>query len=656
LRGFVFLRGIKYFIDAGGTVIVRGFRPEFGSVRPFQQQNYSTKPNFIKQNDQPLRNQPRVTFGEIVSFTGKKIKNAFEKPLTLIYMADTHSNTNAIPKLKTAVNDVKSSFDNTLLVHAGDYGLGTGDLNLQVELMNNLGVELATLGNHEFFVGSQRLAQALRKADFMTVVSNMKVPEDNAVSQLFKEHKIVNSTIKNINGIDYGFIGATSSDVDVPSYDKYLNGIKVQQAKAQVIKEVQRLEQAGINRIVLISHLGVDIDKEIAQSVAGIDVIVGGHTHTKIEGIKQGVNLFESKRKQEPVLILHSGEYGEYLGVSHLVFNKEGILKLDNNSLNIKNKAKQILSRFNKADKTSIESTENALIDVSNLPKEKEMSALLDSKLTLIAEAKKDISCDWPIWGANHLGSLTADAVRTMTGAQIALIQPGGLRRDIAKGPIYAEFISNQVIPFDTNVVKVKLTGKQILDALNNGASVAGTVEKPGLLQVSGLRYKYNALADPTSRVIPDEVYLVTEQKAEMLDMNKTYTVAFDKFLLKGGENFTSLKDAPVIKEYEGKSYATALVEFIEKNKNKHDRLYPDIKDRIAILNRPSGSLAENIMALKVKLRNRLEEKFPAIEEIRPVIRQHIEHIETKFPVLLSLKSTIEAKRKELISRKQDKQ
>jgi 2',3'-cyclic-nucleotide 2'-phosphodiesterase (5'-nucleotidase family) len=585
----------------------------------------------------------------IIMFAGKKLKEAIERPLTLLYMADTHSNTENIPRLKTAIDGIKGNYDNTLTLHAGDFGLGNGNLSLQVDLLNDLGVQYATLGNHEFFVKSKHLAKALKKADFQVIVNNLDIEKNNPLKPL-ENNKLVKSTVKEINGVEYGLIGATTQDINGTSYQKFTKGIVAVEAKNEIRRDVEQLEKQGVNRIILVSHLGLELDKEIAQTIPGIDVIVGGHDHIKMNGIKKGVNLFESKRNNEPVLILHSGEYGENLGVSHLVFNKNGLLKINDNQPKVKSNIQTRLRNFvyslgTIADRIiNINTTENQLINVSKLPKEKNMSAMLDKELTLIAQTKKDISCEWPVWEPNLLGTLTADAVKELTGAEIVLIQSGGLRQDIKKGPVFAEIIKNQVIPYDTNIVTVKLTGQQILDALNNGASSAGTIEKPGIMHVSGLRYSYDALSAPDERIKPENVTIETSAGDQKLDLNKTYIVGFDKFLLKGCEGFTSLKDAEVVKEYKGQSYPTALIEYIEHYSDNPERMYPDVSSRITVLNRPFGSLAENIMYLKKKLKSQIENTLINIENNHSQTRMSIKQ---RLSDLINAKNSLETDSKD---------
>ena len=95
--------------------------------------------------------------------------------------------------------------------------------------------------------------------------------------------------------------------------------------------EADKLKEQGVNKICLVSHLGLKYDKKVAQQTDGIDVIVSGHTHEVLYGIKKDENLFYSKSK-EPVIITQAGKNGNYFGLLNVTFDKDGtIIKAQNN-------------------------------------------------------------------------------------------------------------------------------------------------------------------------------------------------------------------------------------------------------------------------------------------------------------------------------------
>ena len=525
-----------------------------------------------------------VSLSQIVTFVGQKIQKAIEKPLTLIYMADTHKALDKMPKIKTATDKYSKESANPLIIHAGDYSMGSQGIEQQVEILNKIGVGIATLGNHEFFSGPKRLANSLNNSEFKTIVTNLEVPKANPLTSAFENNKLVHSLVKEIDGKKYGFIGAVTKSINGHGYNPYMDGIKANPPFEAICNEVKMLEQQGVNRIIMVSHLGYKYDKKMAQKVPGIDVIVGGHSHIALPGIKKDINLIDSNRK-EPVLLLHAGAYGEVIGVSHLIFNDQGILQVKEQKLEIlHNYFRKIFNLFK--DKT-VNTTRNNLVEVSSFKDDKEISQIVareKNNMTQIATIKKPINGEWPVWGASELGSLTADAVKHETNSDVAIIQPGAIRLGIPKGKVYAEEIMNINLPFNTAIVKVKISGLNILKALNKGASSAGKQSKPGVLQVSGLKYTIDMSKHQTARV--SEVLIKEGNEFKPLDRNKEYTVAFDKYLQAGGDNIDSLKNNTVIKEFSGKCYGSMLADYIMDNAENSDVIHKDFSDRIKIINR----------------------------------------------------------------------
>lgn len=532
--------------------------------------------------NKPVSNN--VSLSQIVSFVGLKLRKSIEKPLTLIYMADTHKALDKMPKIKTATDKFKKQAANPLIIHAGDYSMGSQGIEQQVKILNKIGLDIATLGNHEFFSGPKRLADTLNHSEFKTIVSNLEIPKDHPLKSVFDNKKAVNSLIKEIEGKKYGFIGAVTKSINGTGYDPYMEGMKASTPIDAIDKEVKLLEKQGVDRIILVSHLGYLYDKVLAEKLSGIDVIVGGHSHIALPGIKKDINLFNSAKK-EPVLLLHAGAYGEVIGVSHLIFNNEGILQVGEQKPEILHNYFRRVFNFFK-DKIS-NTTRNSLVEVSSFKDDKEISKIVareKGNMTKIATINKPISGDWPVWGPSQLGCLTADAVKEQTKADIAIIQPGAIRLGIPKGDVYAEEIMNVNLPFNTAIVKVKISGLNILKALNKGATSAGKQNKPGLLQVGGLKYNVDMKRHITARVI--DVMVKEGNEYKPIDRNKEYTVAFDRYLQDGGDGIEPLKNNTLIETFPGKCYGSMLVDYIMDNAQNTEVIHKDFSDRIKVINR----------------------------------------------------------------------
>lgn len=541
--------------------------------------------NFPVGSNWGTREKKELKVSPGLAFVGKKIREATEKPLELIYMADTHKRLEMMPKIKTVIDKYQGKKSDGLVIHAGDFGMGSEGLGKQVELLNKLGVNLTTLGNHEFYSGSETLALELGKSEFQTVISNLEVPKTNPVSNLFDKGKLVKSTIKEINGKKYAFIGAVTAGINNEAYNKFTQGMKATMPLEAIRSEVKSLEAQGINRIILVSHLGYNYDKDVAQKVPGIDVIVGGHSHIALPGIENGVNLFNSAGRNEPVLILHAGAYGEAVGVSHLIFNEKGILQVKPQKAHIKIKSlARILDWLTSSNK--IKQSTNFLVEVAGYKDNKDIAKIVKTEkahMVKITDLKESLNGDWPAAGPSEVGCLTADAIRDLTGAQVAIIQPGAIRHSIPAGELYEEDIKNQILPYTTPIIKVKLTGKDLLKTLNVGAKCAGKAQKPGLIQVSGLKYKVDMDRNINARV--SQVLINTGTVYEPIDLNKEYTVAYDMFLLDGGDQIAPLKNGKLVESYLSDTYATALIKYIKKLSQNNQPIKKDFSDRIIVDN-----------------------------------------------------------------------
>ena len=552
-----------------------------------------------------------VDLKQVITFVGKKIQESLSG-FTLIYTTDTHRNIKKMPNLKTAVDMFRTGQSDSLLVHAGDFGMGQKKLNSQVDFLNKIGFDLATLGNHEFIAGINSLTDAIKNSEFQTILANMDIPESNPLSTLYKNGKILPYVIKVLNGERYGFIGATTEDLN--HFKKFLSGAKVLNTKEVIQKRVEELEKQGVKRIILLSHLGYNKDIEMSQ-IPGIDVIVGGHKHLAIPGIKKNINYFETTRPdgtKEPVLILHGGAHNRYVGVSHLVFNNNGILQIKEDSGTIVSKFNTFVKKhltpvwerfFNNKTQTI---TDNKLYDLKEFAQDPEIKKIVDKEyanMHKIGHLNYRITTDWPIWGATQTGSIIADAVKNLTSinidsflpkTDIALVQAGCFKRGLEKGPLYAEYIEDFVVPFNPHIVKVQITGQAILDTLNHTAECVNKTEDIGVMQVSGLKYTIDMSKPLNQRVSAKSVFVEQNGKFVPLNLNKTYIAAYDKFLLSGQEGFKALKNVKVLKEYENLSNAEAYIQYLKENMNNPDKLNINLKERIMVKNMPRKPITLN--------------------------------------------------------------
>jgi 5'-nucleotidase / UDP-sugar diphosphatase len=242
--------------------------------------------------------------------------------LTIIHVNDTHSNLDpygagaygGIARAATVIGFWKATEPNPILLHAGDFMVGNLMFNAffgvpELKILNQLGFDALVLGNHEFDVGPEYLTGILVEAELDptfhilgTNVTNLEaVPP---LDQIVKSH-----AIKEVGGIRVGIIGLTTPAANIQSNPQplYIDDNIVQIA----MEEMFTLRAAGAQVVILLSHLGLSIDMTIAQWLEGIDVIVGGHSHTPLHEVVYVNNI----------PIVHAGEFYSYVGRLQLEYD-----------------------------------------------------------------------------------------------------------------------------------------------------------------------------------------------------------------------------------------------------------------------------------------------------------------------------------------------
>ncbi|MCL2435094.1 MAG: metallophosphatase [Lentimicrobiaceae bacterium] len=221
---------------------------------------------------------------------------AQSSPIVILHTNDTHShlesynepgvgNVGGVVRRYTFIQETRNQYPNTIVVDAGDFSQGTPYFNLfkgvpEIELMNKMGYDVVTLGNHEFDNGSKALAKRLKLADFKIVCANYQF-KNKKIAKLVKPYTIIHTDGKKI-----GFFGLLldMKQVLMPNHYQEVTFLDPIAAAQKMVDILKNNEQCDI--IICLSHLGIkaeyngDItDIDIAEKVPGIDVIIGGHNH-----------------------------------------------------------------------------------------------------------------------------------------------------------------------------------------------------------------------------------------------------------------------------------------------------------------------------------------------------------------------------------------
>ena len=388
----------------------------------------------------------------------------------------------------------------TILLAAGDMIQGNSWANIfegkpVIEVMNEMRFDAMVVGNHEFDFGQSVLKKRISQARFPVLGANV---EGMAALKPY--------VIKEVEGVKIAIIGVVTEDAPVTTHPKNMVGLKILPPIETVQKYVRELRKK-VDIIIVLSHIGLNVDMLLAEKVKGIDVIVGGHTHTKLD----------SYMPVGKTVIVQAWEHGLALGVLDLTLRDTEIVQ-------VRSRLEEIIPATMKksAPVAAIVDKYRKKVDAMMTEKVGETNVELDGKNARLRET--------------NLGDLVADIIRQKAGADAALINGGSIRTSINKGKIEAGSIYS-ALPFDNYIVAVKMTGRQLREAVEHG--VAGVENEEGAFpQISGFSFTYARSAPKGQRV--REILIA----GKPLEQDKYYTVATQDFFAAGGDGYTSFGEA----------------------------------------------------------------------------------------------------------------
>lgn len=434
-------------------------------------------------------------------------------------------------RVAAAVKAAKAERDNVIAVDAGDQFQGTLFYSVNkwpmiAEIDRAVPWDAMTLGNHEFDEGCQELARFLEKTPVPVLAANLAPGEGCPL----RRGGTIPRLIKIVRGEKVGIVGLANDKASMLSsacpQTAFLD------AKETLTREVGELESMGVKHIVAVTHLGLPEDRALARSVNGVDVIVGGHTHSYLGPAPSDgpYPVVERSPDGSPVLVVTAGRGAKYLGELTVDFDAKGVP-----------------SDWRGA---AVELT-------SDLPVDPDVRALIDRYAVTLEELRAE-----PL-GRNDLalpdgmemcregdclsGMVTTDAMLEYGrpfGAVAALCNGGALRAALPAGGITRGDVL-AVHPFGNVVFLREYSGKQLLAALEHG--VAGARGNgPQLLQVAGLRYEVDVSRPVGRRVLKAEI--VDEKgNAVPVDPETRYVVALADYLARGGDGYAMLEAGKLV-------------------------------------------------------------------------------------------------------------
>ncbi len=462
--------------------------------------------------------------------------------LTILHTNDVHahhepgsSGNGGAARQATVVKQIRAEVPNVLLLDGGDRFTGTlfhqqyrGQDSVQI--MNTIGYDGMTLGNHEFDDGDAILGQFVAGVNFPVVNANVDFSESPELAG-----KIPPYAILDVDGEQVGIIGLVTPETPFLSSpgDELVFNDDLVGATQTVVDE---LTAQGVNKIILVTHIGLDNDELVAAGTTGVDVIVGGHSHSLLSNAYVGsvaqYPVVIDGADGRPVYIVQAGEYDTYLGRLDVSFDAEGVVQSAAGDT-------ILLSHYITPDAE----VEGIIEDLAAPIAELKQTSVGESNVFLIGDRTicRHEEC--------NLGDLLTDAMRAETGAQIAIINGGGLRSNVpVDGSLPDDIMLAQpytvtlgdvltVLPFGNLTSEFKLSGADVITALENGVSQeeASAGRFP---QVSGIRFSWDGSQAPGSRIVSVEV-LGDDGAYSALDPEAIYTLASNDFMRGGGDEYT---------------------------------------------------------------------------------------------------------------------
>ncbi len=486
--------------------------------------------------------------------------------LTIMHTNDVHGHhepqsngDGGAARQATVVNQIRAEGGNELLLDGGDRFTGTL-FHVQhrgqdsVQIMNMIGYDAMALGNHEFDDGSEVLAAFVSALDFPALSANVDFSEEPLLAGLIEP-----SAILDVGGESIGIIGLVTPETDILSspskalvFEYDLIGVTQEQ--------VDILTAEGVNKIILVTHIGYGADLEVAQGVSGVDVVVGGHTNTFLSNQYSGARgeypTVTESASGEPVLVVQASTKTVYLGRLDVEFDANGVLTdWDGDAI--------LLSRYISPDPDMSDLIAGLAEPIAELAAQPvgETAVALTGTSPRLCRIEECL-----------LGNLISDAVLEETGADIVIQNGGGIRADIDAGTVTLGEVLN-VLPFGNLISTFNLSGADLVAALENGVNRVEVDENNNPVtegasgrfpQVAGIRYVFDATQEAGSRIVSVDV--MQDGEFTPIDPDAMYFVATNDYVRGGGDGYAILETNAVNAYDQGRPLDQVVADYIAAN------------------------------------------------------------------------------------------
>lgn len=413
-------------------------------------------------------------------------------------------------RYKAIINALKAANDDMVLVlDAGDTFHGTNFASLSkgqsvVRLLNDLGLDAMSPGNHDFNYGFDELEILKKEADFPILAANV-------VKEESEEKAFDGSIMLEVGGLKIGVLGLATPETKVKSSPINTEGLEFTDEVEATKAEVEALREDGAQAIVLLSHLGLDDESEITtktvlDAVEGIDVAIDGHSH----------HTFEEGEVYNDTLITMTGYHLENVGLITLTFIDDQLAE-----------TKAELISFMEAAQYGQDS--DLLESIAAIEEENKRFTEVEvgESATVLDGEREDVRTK-----ETNLGNLITDAMLWATNADVVITNGGGFRASVDEGMITMGELLD-VLPFGNMVTVIEVTGADILAALEYGVD-AYPAPAGKFPHVANIKYTIYMKDDETAGI--EEGVTIG---GEPIDPEATYKLATNDFMAIGGDGYT---------------------------------------------------------------------------------------------------------------------
>ncbi|MEO1569299.1 MAG: 5'-nucleotidase C-terminal domain-containing protein [Pseudomonadota bacterium] len=487
-------------------------------------------------------------------------------------------NYGSFPRVVSKIKDIRNDKDNVLKLHAGD--AITGDLyyiafdgEADADMMNLVCFDAFALGNHEFDDGDAGLANFLGfLADGFcntpVLGANVQTDASSPIAGLFQA-----STIKEIGGQEVGIVGLVAAQKTKNSSNPDETTVFEDEATAAQ-REIDALTAAGVDKIVLLTHIGYDNDLALASTLTGVDVIVGGDSHTLLGADFEtlgGLNpqgdypTITQDAAGNTVCVVQAFQFSAVVGELDVEFDEDGNVTACSGTPHLLLSDEIDPASFMSA--TTFVEANDSLSFVSPDPEAAVLLELFDSQVDaefseVIGAATEDlcfervpgqgrsslVGCEPEVTIVNGgdvpqlVAQVYREIVRDLDGntADISIQNSGGVRTDLPEGDLTLGDAFN-LLPFDNTMVILTMTGAEVAAVIEE-AVADGFGSSGAYPYASGLRWDADLNQPAGSRMTNFEVRALGETDWTAIDPAATYTVVTNSFAAAGGDGYDTFE------------------------------------------------------------------------------------------------------------------